>query len=128
MDAQSINVIAAAAVGILSPYLAKTGEVAAKELGEDLYNLLKARLGKKPAAQETLSDLEAAPEDPDLQATLRVQLKKLLAEDEEFADQLRGFLEKAGQTETGSIVIKQVAGDNAKQFGQVFGDITIGQD
>jgi hypothetical protein len=37
-------------------------------------------------------------------------------------------LEGEDETETGSTVIKQVAGDDAKQIGQVFGDVTFGQD
>ena len=126
MDPQTISVIATTAVGFLSPYLAKAGEVAAKKVGEDIYQALKARFGVKPAAQEALTDLEKAPSDTDLQAALRVQLKKLLAEDEAFAAQLQQLLQKAGGTEAGATIIKQVAGDNAKQFGQVFGNITFG--
>lgn len=128
MDPQTISVIATTAVGFLSPYLAKAGEVAAKKVGEDIYQALKARFGKKPAAQEALADLEKAPSDTDLQAALRVQIKKLLVEDEAFAAQLQQLLQKTGGTEAGATIIKQVAGDNAKQFGQVFGNITFGQD
>ena len=128
MDPQTISVIATTAVGFLSPYLAKAGEVAAKKVGEDIYQALKARFSKKPAAQEALADLEKAPDDTDLQAALRIQLKKLLAEDEAFAAQLQHLLKEAAGTEAGVTIIKQVAGDNAKQFGQVFGNITFGQD
>lgn len=128
MDPQTISVIATAAIGVLSPYLAKAGEVAAKKVGEDIYHALKARFDKKPAAQEALADLEKAPDDGDFQAALRVQFKKLLAEDEAFAAQLQHLLQEAGRTEAGATIIKQIAGDNAKQFGQVFGNITFGQD
>jgi hypothetical protein len=128
MDSQTISVIATTTVGFLSTYLAKAGEAAAKKAGEDIYRSLKARFGKKPAAQEALTDLEKAPDDADLQAVVRVQLKKLLAEDEAFAAQLQRLLQKAGGTEAGAIIIQQVAGDNAKQFGQVFGNITFGKD
>lgn len=127
MDAQTLNVIATTAVGFLFPYLAQAGEAAAKKIGEDIYQALKTRFGKKPTAQETLNDLEKAPNDQDHQAALRVQLKKLLAEDEAFAAQLQNLLQEAGETEAGATVIKQVAGDNAKQFGQVFGNVTFGQ-
>jgi len=127
MDPQTISVIATTAVGVISPYLAKAGEVAAKKVGEDIYQALKAHFGKKPAAQEALADLEKAPDDGDLQAALRVQLKKLLAEDEAFAAQLQHLLQEAGETEAGATIIKQVAGDNAKQFGQVFGNVTFGK-
>jgi uncharacterized protein YllA (UPF0747 family) len=128
MDPQTINVLATTTVGILTPYLAKAGEAVVKKIGEDLYQTLKTRFSQKPAAQEALNDLARAPEDTDLQATLRVQVKKLLAEDETFAAQVQRLLREVGSTEAGAAVIKQVAGDNAKQFGQVFGNVTFGQD
>ena len=128
MDPQTINIIAATAVGFLSPYLAKAGEAAAKKVGEDIYQALQARFGSKPAVQEALSDLGKAPDDADHQAALRVQLKKMLAEDEEFAEQLQRLLQQAGETQAGATIIQQTAGDNAKQFGQVFGDVTFGQE
>jgi len=128
MDPQTISVIATTALGFLSSYLAKIGEAAAKKVGEDVYQALRTRLSQKPAAQEALVDLEKDPDDADLQAALRVQLKKLLADDEKFATQLQQLLQKAGNTEAGATIIKQVAGDNAKQFGQVFGNITFGKD
>ena len=128
MDPQTINVIATTTIGFLIPHLAKVGDAITKKIGEDIYQVLKTRFSRKPVAQETLTDLEEAPNDSDLQAALRVQLKKLLAEDEAFAGQLQNLLQKAGETEAGATVIKQVAGDNAKQFGQVFGNVTFGQD
>lgn len=128
MDPQTINFIASTAGGVVSSFLVSAGEAGAKKVGEDMYQALKARFGKKPVAQEALADLEKAPEDADLQAALRVQLKKLLAEDEVFAAQLQRLLQEAGGTEAGATIIKQVAGDDARQFGQVFGDITFGRE
>lgn len=128
MDSQTINVMAATAIGFLSPYLAKAGEATAKKIGEDIYQVLKAHFDKKPAAQEALTDLEKSPNDSDFQAALRVQLKKILAEDEVLVIQLRRLLQAAEETKAGTIIIKQVAGDNAKQFGQVFGNITFDRD
>lgn len=125
MDPQLLSVIATTAIGFLSSYLTKAGETAATKVGEDIYQSLKARFGKKPVAQNTLADLEQDPTDPDRQAAVRVQLKKLLAEDASFATQLQQLLKQAGQTEAGATVIQQVAGDNARQFGQVFGNITF---
>ena len=76
MDAAIISALATTAVSFLSPYLAKSGEVAAKKIGEDLYQALKKRFSKKPAAQEALADIEKEPNDTDVQAALRIQLKK----------------------------------------------------
>jgi hypothetical protein len=128
MDPQTITIIATTVIGILSSYLAKTGEAAAKKVGEDIYQLLKDRFSKKPSAEEALTDLKKTPDDSDVQAALRVQLKKLLAEDEAFAAQLHQLLKEAASTEAGATIIQQTAGDNAKQFGQVFGDVTFSQD
>jgi hypothetical protein len=125
MDPATISAIAAAAVGFLSPYLAKAGEAVARKVGEDVYGAIKTSFEGKTVAQEALSDLEKSPNDTDLQAALRVQLRKLLAEDESFAAQLQGMLQEAGETEAGATIIQQVAGDDAKQFGQVFGNVTF---
>lgn len=128
MDPQTISVIASTAVGFLSSFLTKASEPAAIQVGEVILRTLKTRFAKKSAAQQALADLEKVPNDRDLQAALRVQLRKLLEQDEAFADQLKQLLQEAGKTETGATIIKQVAGNDAKQFGQVFGDITFGKD
>jgi hypothetical protein len=126
MDPQTLGVIASTAVGFLASLFSKASEAAAKQVGEAILPTLKSRFAKKPAAQEALADLEKTPNDSDLQAALRVQLKKLLEEDAAFAAQLQQLLQEAGKTEAGATIIKQVAGNNAKQFGQVFGNITFG--
>ncbi len=125
MDIQFISTIAAAAVGFIAPYLGKAGDAVGEKLGEEIYNIVKSHFTHKPALQDALRDLEEAPDDSDLQAALRVQLKKLLKEDEAFALELQQVIRKAARTEAGSTIIQQVAGDGAKNFGQVFGDVTI---
>lgn len=94
------------------PYLIKAGENAVEEVGKriggDAMNYAKrlwARLRPKaearPALQEAISDAAAAPEDEDAQAQLRLQLKKLLADDEQIAKELAEVLadaQKAGVT------------------------------
>ena len=49
----------------------------------------------KPAAQEAVQDVAKAPEDADAQAVLRLQLKKLLAEDEALAREVAQLWEEA---------------------------------
>jgi len=81
------------------PYLLKAGEKAAEEAGKKLggdaweraktlWGKLRPKVEAKPAAQEAVADAAAAPQDEDAQATLRLQLKKLLAEDEELAREI----------------------------------------
>lgn len=53
------------------------------------WDWLKGRLiGKRPAAEEVVSDLEAAPKEADVQAAFRQQLRKALSDDPAFAAEL----------------------------------------
>jgi len=95
MDAQSTSLLAANAVAVLAPYLSKAAETVLPKAAEDLYNTVKSRLNGRPAAEEALEDLKATPADEDAQAALRLQIKKMLVEDEAFVQQLSEKLEKA---------------------------------
>lgn len=83
------------------PYLLKAGQSAADEAGKQLGELagggawekakalwgkLRPKIEANPPAREALEDVAAATDDEDTRAVLRQQLKKLLAEDKEFAD------------------------------------------
>jgi hypothetical protein len=77
------------------PYLLKTAEEAGEELGGDawerakgLWSRLRPQIEAKPTAQEAVTDTAAAPPDEDAQATLPLQLKKLLTENEELAREI----------------------------------------
>lgn len=85
-------------------------------------DFVKARL-TKPAAAGAVADLETAPRDADAQAQLRLQLKKALAEDPKFRDELGKLLEEAapqlaqGVSQSvsalqagGAITVTQIAG------------------
>jgi hypothetical protein len=82
------------------PYLLKAGEGAAEEAGKKLgekagggawdkakalWAKLRPKAEAKPAAQEAVEEVAASPKDEDARAALRLQLKKLLAEDESLA-------------------------------------------
>src|SRR5438067_13611409 len=93
------STIATTAVACLTPYLVEGGKEAAKKgggaVGEKvmkLYDTLKAKLVQAPA-QEALADLTKAPEDADLQATMRVQLKKALEANAPLRDELAALLQ-----------------------------------
>ena len=90
-------ILASAAVALLSPYLAKVGEGAAKKIGEDtveaggrLLGWMRAKLGGR--AKEALDDLAAKPDSEDNQADLRKQLAKALEADPALAAELRAML------------------------------------
>jgi hypothetical protein len=92
------------------PYLFKgaklAGQEAAKKLGEKageqgfeqaktLWEKLRPKVEAKPAALEAAQDAATHPDDEDTLAALRLQLKKLLAEDESLAQEMTRLLEQA---------------------------------
>ncbi len=94
------------------PYLLKMGEKAAEEAGKKLgaeawerakalWGRLRPKVESKPAAREAVEDAAAAPQDEDALAALRLQLKKLLAEDPALATEIArlwGEAQAAGVT------------------------------
>jgi len=87
--------IGTAVVAFLSPYLAEGGKAAAKKAGGALVAAIERRFKDQPAAQEALEDMKDDPQDDDVQAALRVQLKKAMQADEAFAAELAGLVEEA---------------------------------
>lgn len=86
------------------PYLLEAGKyaagAAAKKFGEAAWNGATAlwqklcpKMDEKPALREALEDLGRTPNDEDVQAAARVQVRKTLAGDLAFADELARILE-----------------------------------
>jgi hypothetical protein len=78
----------------------KVAEGASRKVGEDVWNKAKAIWAKlqpkveaKEAAKEAAADVAQKPEDEDLQASLRVQLKKILEADKELAEEIAKILQ-----------------------------------
>ena len=115
--------IATAVVTFLIPLLAEGGKSAAKKGGEALVAALERRFKEKPAAQEALEDVKKDPQDEDLQAALRVQLKKLLAADEAFRAELTQLLEQLKSTSGGGVLAQ---GEGAVAAQTVGGSIVTG--
>jgi hypothetical protein len=102
------------------PYLVKgvklAGQEAAKALGKKvgeqsldqakaLWEKLRPKVEARPPALEAVQDAAEHPDDEDALAALRLQLKKLLAEDEPLAQELARLLQQAqgtGRTVTAS--------------------------
>jgi len=120
----------------LLPFLLKAGEKAAEETGKavagqslewvkSLWTKLKPEVEAKPAALEAAQDVARAPEDEDLQAALRVQLKKLLTEDQSLAEEVSRWLDQgkaAGITVTASGERSVAIGGDVKGSTIVTGD------
>lgn len=127
-----ITSLAASAVAILAPYLAEAGKELAKETGKAalgkigvLYETLRARFKKKSSAKQALSDLEAEPNNEDVQGALRRQLTKEMNADATLAETLRKLLDEIEQDQPSHTFLTQVYGGevgqiiNAKHIGTV---------
>jgi hypothetical protein len=89
----------------LLPYLLKAGEKAAEETGKtvagqswewakSLWTKLKPKVEAKPAALEAAQDVVRMPNNDDARGALRLQLYKLLDEDESLAEEVSRWLEQ----------------------------------
>ncbi|MEJ2305242.1 MAG: hypothetical protein P8Y14_27285 [Anaerolineales bacterium] len=135
MDPATLNLIAANAVALLSPYLSKAAETVVPKAADDLYTAIKKRLSDKPAAQEAMADLEKSPEDSDSQAAMRIQIKKALREDESFTQEIKGLVEQLRETGGKSWVSGRDRGVAAGRdisgtvlTGDIKGSVTIDKD
>lgn len=109
------------------PFLINVGnkavEGASQKVGEDVWNKAKAIWAKlhpkveaKVAAQEAAADVAKNPEDEDLQAALRVQLKKLLEEDKALADEITKILQETGKSDRSSSHVTAQSYDESIQI------------
>jgi hypothetical protein len=119
------------------PFLLKLGgkaaekatETAAGKFGEAswtkaqaVWEKLSPKVDAKESAKEAALDVANAPEDEDLQVALRVQLKKLLAEDEALGRAIAQILQEDGSDGTpGTQIVQNVTGDRNQVIGQVTG-------
>ena len=89
----------------LLPYLLKAGEKAAEETGKtigghslewakSLWTKLKPKVEAKPAALEAAQDAARMPNNNDALGALRLQLFKLLEQDQSLAEEVRRWLEQ----------------------------------
>jgi len=131
---------------VLQPYIPILATAAAEEIGKKVpeaagkvWAVLKKKFDTKEAAREALEDLLKNPKDEDTQGAFRLQLKKFLTDDPDFAGELSKLLESAGTTTTytatliGNGAIAQGTGATAVGAGgvniggSVTGDIKTGK-
>jgi len=112
------------------PFLIKVGnkavEGASQKVGEDVWNKAKAIWAKlhpkveaKAAAQEAAADVAKNPEDEDLQASLRVQLKKILETDTALAMEITQILQAETARPTGDNIQMHGESHDQSKFNQV---------
>ena len=102
----SVEILAAAAVALVAPYLVELGKGAAKVVGGEVarpvLDWMRAKLGGP--AKEALADLEQYPEIEDNLADLRKRLTKALEAEPALADELRALLPPSTVAQAGQMV------------------------
>ena len=108
------------------PYLVKASEgVGSKaaqvvqdqgwDLAKKVWDRLGARVETRAAAQEAAADLAAQPSDGDAQAAMRVQLRKLLADEPGLHKELEALIKSAQGS--GNVTNVTVSGDRSVGIG-----------
>ncbi len=102
------------AVAYAAELLGKAAGTAADKLGGAIGNKLLSLLRRHAKTSEALDDLGGEPGDGDLQAALRVQLRKAVGEDDALREELAAIMQEAVQ-----------AGWSVTQTATVTGDANI---
>jgi tetratricopeptide (TPR) repeat protein len=120
---QLSNEVTLALTPFLPTLLAVGGKVVEgieNKIGEDvwgkveaLWSKLKPKVETNPFAKQAVLDVASSPKDPDLHAAMRAQLKKLLADDEDFAREVTKFWVENKTSITNAIA----SGDHSAAFG-----------
>ncbi len=114
--------------------LEKSTESASGKFGEAAFAKAQAVWGKlepkveaKEAAKEAAIDVANNPDDQDLQVALRMQLKKLLEQDEALMKAIEQILESHAPDGTpGTQIVQNVTGNQNQVIGQMTGGKAIG--
>ena len=92
--------------------LGKAAGTAADTLGGAIGNKLLALLRANPKTRDALDELGAEPGDGDLQAALRVQLRKAVREDDALREDLAAIMQEAVQAGWSVTQTANVTGDD----------------
>ena len=137
MDAGTVAVQAVSTLTPFLPLLVKVGEGAADEAGRGLargggaaarsiWRLLRPHLAARAAARSAVADAAARPQDPDAQAALRLQVRKLLEDDPDLAGRLSRVLPVSVRGRGNRVA---VAGDGGVAAGRIsHSAIRVGDD
>ena len=106
--------IAAAALGIMAPYLMEAGKGFTSKAGEkltekasEIYEVIKQKFSGDNDAEQVLSLAEAMPDSKGRQLSLQEVLTKKLETDAEFASTLRRLIEEAKAADTHNVIAFQ---------------------
>lgn len=115
----------------------KTAEVVSTKLStiawqkaQAIWNKLRPKIVAKEAAKEAVEDVARNPNDEDMQASFRLQLKKLLEQDETLKREIIEIMDEEAPDGTPgrqiiNNVIQNIYGDRNITFGSNSGSVTI---
>lgn len=73
-----------------------------------LWNLLRPKLEAEPVFREAFRDAANDPQDPDVRAALRVQVRKILATDVHLAQQVEEALDQVGEPQGAATPVRRL--------------------
>ena len=129
MDIVTLTALLAPHLPTLMKLCGKAAESAASKIGADTWETVKKiwaklspRIEAKESAKEATIDVANNPEDQDLQAALRVQLKKLLEQDKELEGAIAKILaDTPPEVIAGVQITQNVTGNKNLTIGQMTG-------
>ncbi len=129
MDIVTLTALLAPHLPTLMKLGGKAAESAASKVGADTWETVKKiwaklspRIEAKESAKEAAIDVANNPDDEDLQAALRVQLKKLLDQDKELEDAIAKILaDTPPEVIAGVQITQNVTGNKNLTIGQMTG-------
>ena len=144
MDPNTLAFLAADAFSKLGPYWPILATKAAEAVGEKLpgavgklWLAIKQKFDQDESAKSALDQLLTDPQNEKLKAVVEWQLEQILAQDSDFATQLKGLVKNAqtsirvAQTGSGTVVVgdgNKIVGERGVIVnGDVKGDIITGE-
>lgn len=121
MDITTLTRVVVAFLTPLLPYLLskesdEAAEAAMEEFGKATWTEAKAfwaRLRGKRSIEEAAEDLVEMYDDPDARAAFRLQLKKVLAQEEELGNELLSMMSEIDAIESGILLHAEMTGSGA---------------
>lgn len=112
MDPISIAPLVISAWNLLAPYAKKVADKFVEKAGESLpdavgkvWDAVKGKMEERPETSTLPAELAATPDDQIAQGAFQYQLKKLLENDEAFAQQLEKLVNEAKQVTSYSAIL-----------------------
>lgn len=107
-----IETVAASAIAILAPYIAKAGESFAEKAGEKLaekagalYQAIKNKFKSDTDAEQTIALVEAKPDSKARMSALEEILTDKMKEDPDFAATVNRLVEEAKEADSNKVLV-----------------------